>query len=192
MPLAAMQEKGASMSWWLVTWSTYGSWLPGDPRGFQTRRGNEYVPPPKRYAKSGEPTYNPSDYSNRYQAAKAVVSGSIKLGPGQRKCVLEAVVGQISRLPVIAAALTVSSEHSHLLAKFGNLRIRQTAGVLKGEATKALHDAGFSEERIWGAECHMKSKKEGREFQIAFTYVVNHVNEGAEVFIWPEFREFVK
>jgi hypothetical protein len=32
--------------YWLVTWVTYGSWLPGDPRGFRTFRGREYVPPP--------------------------------------------------------------------------------------------------------------------------------------------------
>ncbi len=36
-----------------VTWSTYGSWLPGDPRGFRTRGHRLHVdgdyrnPPPK-------------------------------------------------------------------------------------------------------------------------------------------------
>ena len=180
------------MTWWLVTWSTYGSWLPGDPRGFQTRRGKEYVPPPERYAKPGEPTYNPSDYSKRYQSAKAMGAAPGKLAASHRKCVLDAVVKQLAKLPVVPAALAVSSEHSHLLAKFGGLKIRTTAGVLKGEATKALREAGFNEEQIWGAECHMKSKKEGREFQIALRYVSNHVDEGAEVCIWPEFRDLGK
>jgi hypothetical protein len=184
--------KGAIMAWWLVTWSTYGSWLPGDPRGFQTRRGKEYIPPPKRYAKPGEPTYNPAEYSDRYQSAKALASAPVKLAQVQRKCALNAVVGQLTKLSVVPAALAVSSEHSHLLAKFGSLKIRTTAGVLKGEATKALHQAGFNEEQIWSAECHMKSKKEGREFQIALRYVANHLNEGAELFIWPDFRDFLR
>ena len=56
--------------WWLVTFGTYGVWLPGDPRGFQTWRGREYVPPPARYAKPGEATYDPAPHRTRYAAAK--------------------------------------------------------------------------------------------------------------------------
>src|SRR5258708_35638890 len=62
------------MTWWLVTWSTYGSWLPGDPRGFQIWRGQEYVPPPKRYAKPGEDTYDRSKYVQRHQEAKSMLT----------------------------------------------------------------------------------------------------------------------
>ena len=39
-----------------LIWGTYGSWLPGDPRGFRTRRHREHVegdykhpPPPGLY-----------------------------------------------------------------------------------------------------------------------------------------------
>jgi hypothetical protein len=57
--------------WWLVTCTTFGTWLPGDPRGFQTWRGREYVPPPKRYARQGESTYRAEDYAVEYEAAKS-------------------------------------------------------------------------------------------------------------------------
>ena len=105
---------------------------------------------------------------------------------------LDAVVEEINRLQVIPAALCVSSEHCHLLSKFGALKIRPTVGALKGEATKALRGAGLSCDRIWSRECHPKSKKEGREFQIAFKYVCDHVNEGAIVYVRLDFRHLVK
>src|SRR5258707_2097079 len=136
------------MAWWLVTWSTYGSWLPGDPRGFQIWRGQEYVPPPKRYAKPGEDTYDRSKYVQRHQEAKSMLTSEVvHLSITQRKCVLNAVVDQIARIALIPAALSVSGEHCHLLSKFGALKIRTTIGVLKGEATKALRDSGLSSER---------------------------------------------
>lgn len=176
------------MKWWLVTWSTYGSWLPGDPRGFQTWRGKEHVPPPKRYAKPGEETYKPKAYADKYQAAKAVTDKPVKLSPTFRQISLEAVVKEIDKLPVVAAVLAIAVEHSHVLAKFGALDFRPTVGFLKGAATKALHASGFKPQDPWSKGCHMKSKSEGKEFQIAFDYVRNHINEGAVVYVWPEFR----
>jgi hypothetical protein len=85
------------MTWWLVTWSTYGSWLPGDPRGFQTWRGKEYVPPPKRYAKPGEETYDPSKYAKTYQLAKVMVPEPVKLTQVQRQFAVDAVVAEIAK-----------------------------------------------------------------------------------------------
>ena len=76
-----------------------------------------------------------------------------------------------------------------MLSKFGALKIRPTIAAIKGEATKALRERGFTHERIWSRECHPKSKKDGSEFQIAFKYVIDHVNEGAEVYVWPKFPE---
>ena len=106
----------------------------------------------------------------------------------QTKCVLNAVVEQIARLALIPAALSVSGEHCHLLSKFGALKIRPTIGVLKGEATKALREAGLTCDRVWSRECHPKSKKEGNEFFIALKYVKNHERENAAVYVWPEFQ----
>jgi len=177
------------MTWWLVTWSTYGSWLPGDPRGFQTWRGQEYVPPPKRYAKPGEETYDSSKYVERHREAKMMLTSEVvHLSIAQRKCVLDAVVEQIAKVTLIPAALSVSGEHCHLLSKFGALKIRPTIGVLKGEATKALRETGFEGERIWSRECHPKSKREGNEFLVALKYVKNHERQNAAVYVWPAFQ----
>jgi hypothetical protein len=180
------------MQWWLVTWSTYASWLPGDPRGFQTWRGREYVPPPVRYAKPGEKTYVAADYAQRHAAAKAYSGAPVRLTREERQTTLDAVIAEIDKLHIRAAVIAVGGEHSHLLAKFGKLDIRRTVGFLKGEATKALRETASRGncEEIWSANCHMKSKREGIEFISAFKYVKKHIDEGAIVSVWPAFSEF--
>ncbi|MGQ0633331.1 MAG: hypothetical protein ACT4QC_01870 [Planctomycetaceae bacterium] len=181
------------MKWWLVTWSTYGSWLPGDPRGFQTWRGKEYVPPPKRYAKVGEQIYDVKQYAGRYNSARtSMIRSPVTLTPAQRAKTLEGVVDKVGKLKLRASVLAVCAQHSHLLAKFGALKIRRTVGFLKAEATKRLHDGGVATAGVWGKECHMKSKNEGREFRNAFEYVRRHADEGAAIYIWPEFRHLVQ
>ncbi|MCG3179184.1 MAG: hypothetical protein BIFFINMI_01517 [Phycisphaerae bacterium] len=64
---------------WLVTWSTYGAWLPGDPRGFQTRRGRQHVPPPVRYAAPGEDVYDARRYRALFEYARSLSRGAIFL-----------------------------------------------------------------------------------------------------------------
>ncbi len=51
--------------YFLITWTTYGYWLPGDPRGFRTRRAKEYVHPPERYSDGA--TYEPEKYKRLYE-----------------------------------------------------------------------------------------------------------------------------
>ena len=75
--------------YWLVTWTTYGTWLPGDPRGFRTWRGKVYVPPPARYGDSGESVYDPSHYVDRYQVAVDAVERPVLLSTSQRQAVLD-------------------------------------------------------------------------------------------------------
>src|SRR5437016_14655262 len=69
---------------WFVTWTTYGSWLPGDRRGFRTLRGKEYIPPPRRYAKPGEEDYNPKNYADRYRQAKKAVPLPVRLSEEEK------------------------------------------------------------------------------------------------------------
>lgn len=180
------------MKWWLVTWNTYASWLPGDPRGFQTWRGREYVPPPARYAKPGEKVYDPAEYAERYESAKAISGDAVTLTPDERRITADAVVAEVDKLHLPSAILAVGGQHCHLRAKFGALKIRATVGVLKSEATKAMRALGFHRDQYWATECHMKSKSEGKEFGDAFGYVGRHVDEGAVIYIWPAFRAMAR
>jgi hypothetical protein len=111
---------------WLVTWTTYGSWLPGDPRGFRTFRGKEYIPPPERYAKNGEPIYNPAEFADRYAMAKEMVPLAIRLTAEERQVVCDAIVAELETLQIPLDIIAVASFHIHLIARFGAHWIRPT------------------------------------------------------------------
>jgi hypothetical protein len=175
--------------WWLVTWTTYGSWLPGDPRGFQTWHGREYVPPPPRYAKPGEPTYDKAEYEQRYEAARKQVEGAIELSKEEQQRVCNSIVDELIVIPVVPAVLSVGNVHVHLLAIFGKLLIRPTVGRLKARATRELNEAGFIGKRVWSKNCHMVSKDTADKLQNAYNYVAKHVEEGCLVHRWKSLAE---
>lgn len=173
-------------NWWLITWTTYGTWLPGDPRGFQTWQGRRYIPPPARYAKPGEPTYRAQDYEDEFrEAQESMTEDPVHLEPDQQRLAAEAIVEEAAFIPISPAVLAVGRDHAHFLAKFGMLLIRPTIGRLKAAAVRRLHDAGAASHRIWCRNCHMKSKAGGEEFRMAFHYVRRHETEGAFVYVWP-------
>ena len=183
-----MTSASREVPFWLVTWTTFGSWLPGDPRGFQTWRGREYVPPPERYAKPGEPTYDPADYRVRHRLAeRSMTQGDVRLGPAEIVTAADALARECGPAGIVPAVWALGPVHAHLLARFGPLPIRPTAGRLKAAATRALHGSGFAGERVWCRNVHMKSKPVGAPFAGSFGYVAKHVREGARVIVWPEF-----
>ncbi len=105
---------------------------------------------------------------------------------------LEAIVDDIDRSPIVASLLTVGVEHVHLLAKFGSLRIRPTVGRFKSAATQRLHAHGFDNQRPWAKGCHMESMPDEEAFLGAFEYVRQHEHNGAVSRIWQlEYAEDV-
>ncbi|MFN4261319.1 MAG: hypothetical protein ACK4RK_18700 [Gemmataceae bacterium] len=168
---------------WFVTWSTHGSWLPGDPRGFQTWRGKEYVPPPRRYAKPGKPIYDPRQYHDRWLLAKEMCPGAVTLTPEEQQLVLNALVEDINLLPVQPHILSVGDWHIHFIAQFGALRIRPTVGRLKLHATLAIPKR-TARKQIWAQGCHMKSLPDEEALTNGIDYVRRHVEEGALIYEW--------
>jgi hypothetical protein len=166
---------------WLVTWTTYGSWLPGDPRGFRTFRAKEYVPPPARYARDGEPTYDPSDYADRYAKAKEQVPHAVTLTREEQNAALQAIVDELTCLHIPTDIVAVNTDHVHLIARFGSHSIRPTVGRLKSGATRAIPNPG-DRKRIWTKNCHMESLNSDEDLHNAVAYVRCHREQGA--IIW--------
>lgn len=170
--------------WWLVTWTTFGSWLPGDPRGFRTWRGEQDIPPPQRYSKPGDPVYDPAKYIGLYQQAqRALTQPPVLLSDEEVKQAASAIVAEIPLTPVTPSIFSLGTVHAHLLAKFRK-SIRMTVGRLKFAATKRLHENGFTLKRVWSRGSHMSSKEASADAQAAFRYVERHRLEGAFVHVW--------
>lgn len=166
---------------WLVTWATYGSWLPGDPRGFRTFRAKEYVPPPERYAKDGEATYDPQDYADRYAKAKEQTPTAVRLSAAEQSICMKAIVEELALLQIPVHIISVEDYHVHLIAPFGVHWIRPTVGRLKSAATRAIPNPG-DRKRIWAKNCHMASLNSDTALVNATAYVRHHGEQGA--IIW--------
>ena len=171
--------------WWLVTFNTYGTWLPGDPRGFQTWRGKEYVPPPKRYAKVGEATYDPAPHRARHAAAKrSMTHAPVTFTRRQVGCCREAIADELALLPLEPASLAVGDWHVHALVRVGGYPLRTAVGRLKAAASRLLSQYDLKPAKVWADGCHLVSKDDDAAVRKAFDYVRDHAEEGALVQTW--------
>jgi hypothetical protein len=171
--------------WWLITWTTYASWLPGDRRGYRTWRGRIYVPPPKRFAKEGEAVYQPELHTETHRLAQAASGHEVRFTNEQMRIAFERLLEEIVESEIPSAALAVGSQHVHWVAFFMERRIRPTVGRTKSQITWRLKEEGFDATRTWTKGCDMKSKTTQRDLEAAIEYVRRHEDEGCLVNTWP-------
>lgn len=172
-----------SKQWFLVTWTTYGSWLPGDPRGFRTRHAKEYIPPPRRYAKADEPAYHAGSYAFRLLQAQANLERSpVQLTCVQQEFVADNLYEQLVQDGQRAFLLSVEATHVHVLAEFEPKRAKQEAGRYKGRLSNRLSKQ-FAElaGRVWSSGSHVEAKRTRGEIRGAAEYVRRHVQQGGVV-----------
>ncbi len=101
---------------------TYGSWLPGDPRGFRTRDHRVHIdgdykqPPP------------PGKYDAWHEHARSIMSrDAVTLSAEARHTALAVMLQALVRVHQIEIlAISVSGQHFHMLARFGKLPPEQT------------------------------------------------------------------
>ena len=115
----------------MITWTAYGSWLPGEKRGYvahgQVMPGNEQLL--KR--------------NKDRQKSPAVI-----LNERERKIVQEVILAEAQRISQTIEALVVYSNHVHLLARPHTGSIEEIVSRYKSKTTRALWQNG-RQGRIW-------------------------------------------
>ncbi len=163
--------------WCHVTITTYGNWLPGDPRGFRTWDHREHVEgdyknPPKE------------DYSARHAANKRrQLSSATFLTPEQRQIVCLAVRERLSLLDVLVICVAMGRCHGHVLAKFPPGDAREPIGDTKRHAWYRLREQGWNG-RLWAKRCGVKSIKDRSHQLNVYRYILKHEREGSFVWAW--------
>lgn len=107
--------------WYHCTANTSGTWLPGDPRGFRTRKHREHVegdyksPPPQgKYDERDE------------QSKKRLKRPPVVLSPAARRLAVDEMVKTwVDIHSVEVLALAVGGVHMHVLARFGCVEVNQ-------------------------------------------------------------------
>jgi len=130
--------------WFHVILTTYGAWLPGDPRGFRTRHHRDHVdgdyknpPPPGVYESFAQ--------KNRDALKHEVVS----LNRLQRETVGTALKTRLDQLDASLIAISVSSQHIQLLVKLPPKTVRLQVGDAKKHSWFEMRETGWKT-KLWG------------------------------------------
>jgi hypothetical protein len=168
--------------WYHVMGNTYGTWLPGDPRGWRERKHKKHVagdykcPPP---AGSGDEVLR--------RSKSLLTQPPVHLTVAQRKLVGQSLVEMLVRQESEVLALSLTAVHFHLLARFRDAQVRPLAGRAKKHAYFQLRDAGFAG-TLWGDGTSVVPVEDRAHQVNVFNYIVDHRAENA--WVWT-FREGV-
>jgi len=116
---------------YMVTWTTYGSWLPGDER---------------RYAAKGQILQG--DFKTLERNKKRQKSPTVKLNKQEIKLIRQVILNEAERISHEIVALTVCTNHVHLTSRTNTKSIEDLVGRYKSLTTRALWVLG-RKGRIW-------------------------------------------
>ena len=180
--------------------STYGTWLPGDPRGFRSRDHRRHV--------EGDYKSPPSEDFTRLHASarRSLKRPPVVLSREARQRAAGSIRTTLVDVHGIETlAIAVSATHFHLLARFplgqaaspesehrhGDLRmtdpVRYFVGIAKERSAKDLARDGLVEAGgVWGGRGKIVPV-ENRAHQLrVFNYICEHANEGAAVWTFRD------
>jgi REP element-mobilizing transposase RayT len=140
----------------MVTWTTYGSWLQGDERGFvkkgQVLGGSEGLKEANRRRLKGN---------------------EVKLKKAEREVVRRAMLAEAERIGEKVLAMSVWSNHVHVVVGRGGKAIGEVVSRLKSAGYYALRERG-TEGRIWTRGYDRRFCFDERALKDRMAYVMRH------------------
>jgi REP element-mobilizing transposase RayT len=138
---------------YMTTWTTYGTWLQGDKRGFvkngKTLEGNEKL----KLANEKMQKYN-----------------TVVLTPAERKIILNSIIAESRKIGQTIEAIAVCSNHVHIAARPCKETIEQVVSRYKNISRTALG----RKERIWTKGFDKQFCFSEQDFKQRIEYVERH------------------
>ncbi len=139
-----------------MTWTTYGSWLQGDERGW-VKNGRILQPDNKLYLTN-----------------KQKLNGTpVKLKEAQKRLVKEIILAESKRINQKICAFTVCSDHIHIVAESCSESISQIVQRYKRVSTYALQKNGFNG-KVWTKGYDKRYCFSVKDLRIRINYVLRH------------------
>lgn len=163
--------------WYHVMCHTYGTWLPGDPRGFRTRHHREHVegdyknpPPPGRYV------------ARHTHAKRLMKRDPVYLTIEQRRRAVDHVIASLQKWNIETIILAIDRVHLHLLARFPDHNPRHWTGLAKKESSAYMKRERLAPDGgLWATRCKCEPIKDrGHQVNTA-RYLLRHVRQGAAI-----------
>lgn len=158
---------------YFITWTTYGTWLHGDPRGSVDDDHNKY----------GSPMLEPDALRNR-STARALSEAPFTLDIEARRVVRRAIRDHAEHRRWRIDALSVRSNHVHIVLAAPSHTPEIVAGQLKSWSTRRLREAGLLGDRrhVWTKMASTRWINTDASHLAAVDYVNNHQDAGRRDF----------
>lgn len=169
---------------WLLTWTTYGTWMPGDVRGFVSNV-RDGPGPEVRHNAPGTP-YDADDARVRQRAWKNLVGRPVYLTAAQAAV----VAGQLRKTAEFCGwqlpALAIMANHIHVVVGVeGDPEPARLMHDFKSYASRALRLAGQAPSggRWWTESGSRRKLKDAEAVTSAVRYVMN---QRQPLVVWQE------
>ena len=144
---------------YMVTWTTYGTWLQGNAKGFVTGgkiRGENI-------------TLKKSNVGNLEGAV-------VRLGRRERDIVRDAILEAAKRFQQKIRAIAVRSNHVHIVAEYVEIPMGVLIGYYKSAGRIALKECGFKG-KVWTGGYDKRFCFSEKELRTRVDYVNKHGKE---------------
>ena len=166
--------------WFHCILTTYGSWLPGDPRGFRTRHHREHVegdykqPPPQ------------GRYSSRFKRARELQRfPGVTLPQSEREPLGLVAAKHLQETGVEVIALALGGRHLHVQMRCRKAFVINILGGIKRKLWYERRDRGNGS-RLWGVGRKIVPIETIGHQRSTLKYIVNHLDEGAWVWCFRD------
>ncbi|MCX5661933.1 MAG: hypothetical protein NTW19_19820 [Planctomycetota bacterium] len=170
------------LRWYHVTFSTYGSWLPGDPRGFRDKghrihsSGDHLHPPP-----AGE-------HAELWRRAKKKTREPVELPVSARKTVGEGILNHLDKVGIRILVLAVGNWHVHAQAELSVDKDEAWVPIAGAKRRTALIHRKVFPGGIWGRNGGLKPIRNQKHQAATFDYIARHADEGAWVWTFRDVK----
>ena len=140
----------------MATWTTYGTWLQGNKKG---------------YVKNGKilEANSQLEQSNR----ESLKHEEIKIPKRLREAVKNAIIREAEQIGHKIHAIAICSNHVHIVVEAIGLKCGYSVGRFKRQATKELRKYGF-ENKVWTKGFDKRYCYNQRELDNRIKYVQRH------------------
>ena len=151
-------EMAKKLIGYMITWTTYGSWLQGDKR---------------KYVKNGKILGPNEKLKSANQSLQKYPT--VKLSSRQKQIVEKAILKEAGRVNHRIFTIAVRSNHVHIVASVSRESIEQAVHRYKYSATLALRKLGI-QGNIWSKGFDKRFCFTDRELETKVKYVKSHNN----------------
>ncbi len=162
--------------WRHVVISTLNSWLPGDPRGWRSKKhrkhssGDYKNPPP------------PGEHAGIFRHSQKISDDPVCIPRNARKLACMTIVEELEDKGYRVLMVGVGAVHAHILVELPDdvVRVKTIVGDCKRKSSHAIRD--ILPGRIWAHGGRFDRVEDEEHHRNVYGYILEHIDEGA--YVW--------